>query len=652
MGIGKRVFSILLCLIMVFFLFSMTSIFAVEADTIQISVKNEWNDADNQDGIRPDSITVKLLANGQKTEKTLTLNSENNWTGSFENLPVSNAGAAVNYSLEEADITGYSAEITENAEHEFIVRNTHTPAKISIHVEKIWNDNENVAGKRPQNVKVFLIENQESVVNTLVLPAENSWAGDFTDIPEYKNGKKIEYSIQEAAAGEYHSEISGSAKDGFVVTNTYTPDKIEIPVTLLWKDAGNQDGKRPASVSVKLYRDNNDSGAVLELNAENHWSAKFEELPKYSDGKEVSYRLAELTEITGYTAQTSGSAEEGYVITNSHTPSTVNISVRTVWNDAENQGKKRPESINVLLLANNEKTGATLKLDQSNGWSGKFENLPEYSAGQKISYKVGELTSELKGYTGQITGTAADGFVITNSAAVSISVEKVWNDLENKNGKRPNAVTITLLADNTSTGKTLKLEKSNSWKGKFENLPEYKDGKQIKYTISEVSVENYESKITGNSATGFVVTNTAKVLVSVKNVWNDNNNSAKARPSKIKIILVADGKDTTQTLELSAANNWSGYFNNLDAFSNGKVIKYSIREEEVKGYSYAVTGSAEKGYTITNTYKTSGNNTNGNKTTPNTGDHRNLMVWYILLIISFSGIFTVTVVGIARKKHR
>ena len=43
-------------------------------------------DKDNQDGKRPSSVTVKLLADGQDTGKTLELNAANGWTGSFTGL--------------------------------------------------------------------------------------------------------------------------------------------------------------------------------------------------------------------------------------------------------------------------------------------------------------------------------------------------------------------------------------------------------------------------------------------------------------------------------------------------------------------------------------------------------------------------------------
>lgn len=633
-----------------------------EAEKVSIHVTKTWDDAHNQDGVRPESVSFRLIADGIETETILTITARMGWKASFENLDKFKDGAEIVYTVREIDVDeeNYDSAVSGDAVNGFVFTNTHEPSKISIPVEKVWDDANDQDGKRPESVSVVLIANAGDVVDTVVLNEDNDWESVFTDIPEYKNGEKIVYTIQEVAVSEYHSEISGSAEDGFTVTNSYTPGTVEVPVTKLWHDEDNQDGKRPDSITIKLYADNADTGNELVLSENNNWSGKFENLPEYKAGSKITYSIVEVTEgLNGYTGEITGNAEEGFVVTNSYTPSVVEIPVTKVWNDANNQDGKRPEFVNVLLLADDVATEETLTLNESNGWSAKFENLPEYKAGNKITYTVIELTDGLDGYTGETSGNASEGFVITNShtpSKIDIPVTKVWNDLDNEHGKRPASIVVTLLADNAATGKTLELSQRNSWTGKFENLPEYKDGKQIVYTITEVGVKDYESKITGNVKDGFTVTNTyiqSKVEISVKKVWNDNNNSAKARPEKIQVVLVADGKDTKQKLELSAANNWSGSFKNLDELNKGKAIKYTVREVEVKNYTASISGSAEKGYTITNTYKTSdNNNNNGNTTTPDTGDHRNLMLWGILLAISCCGIIGVIVFGRKRKHNK
>ena len=78
---------------------------------------------------------------------------------------------------------------------------------------------------------------------------------------------------------------------------------------------------------------------------------------------------------------------------------------------------------------------------------------------------------------------------------------KVWDDKENKDGLRPEKVTIRLLADGQEVA-VKEITTTDNWQASFTDLPEYKDGKKIVYTITEDPVAGYTSKIDG-----FTVTN-------------------------------------------------------------------------------------------------------------------------------------------------
>ena len=93
---------------------------------------------------------------------------------------------------------------------------------------------------------------------------------------------------------------------------------------------------------------------------------------------------------------------------------------------------------------------------------------------------------------------------------INIFVEKVWNDSDDVDGKRPESITVQLMANgNAVSDKTLTLNAGNNWSGSFDNLDEYEGDIEIVYTIAEVEVpEGYESVITGDAETGFTVTNT------------------------------------------------------------------------------------------------------------------------------------------------
>lgn len=82
---------------------------------ISVPVTKRWEDDNDRLGIRPASITVRLRADGADTGKTLTLNSENGWSGSFAGLPEYENGQKIAYTVEEVQVRGYATQITGDA---------------------------------------------------------------------------------------------------------------------------------------------------------------------------------------------------------------------------------------------------------------------------------------------------------------------------------------------------------------------------------------------------------------------------------------------------------------------------------------------------------------------------------------------------------
>lgn len=111
------------------------------------------------------------------------------------------------------------------------VINTFTEAKIDILVKKVWNDNNDQDGKRPESITVKLLFNG-SEGTTLTLSNENGWQGTFTGLDQYDDGgNEITYTIEEVKVEGYETSITGSAAEGFVITNTHTPESEPEPET-------------------------------------------------------------------------------------------------------------------------------------------------------------------------------------------------------------------------------------------------------------------------------------------------------------------------------------------------------------------------------------------------------------------------------------
>lgn len=125
---------------------------------IDIQVCKTWEDASDQDGLRPDEIVVHLLKNGEDTGKHLTLTEQDNWAAkTFEDLDEYANGVKIDYTVEEDAVVGYEANVEEEAENVFAITNTHVPGKISVSVSKIWEDDGDRDGLRPDKITVNLL---------------------------------------------------------------------------------------------------------------------------------------------------------------------------------------------------------------------------------------------------------------------------------------------------------------------------------------------------------------------------------------------------------------------------------------------------------------------------------------------------------------
>ena len=185
-----------------------------QKEKTSVSGQKTWNDNDNQDGKRPSKITVNLLANGVKVaSKEVKPDATGTWAYHFDNLDVvDDAGNVIAYTVSEEPVEGYETTIEGTN-----ITNTRTQEVTEVAVKKIWDDADNKEGLRPEKITVRLLaDGQEVAVKEIT--ATDNWQASFTDLPVYKEGKKIAYTITEDPVAGYTSNI-----DGFTVTNRHTP---------------------------------------------------------------------------------------------------------------------------------------------------------------------------------------------------------------------------------------------------------------------------------------------------------------------------------------------------------------------------------------------------------------------------------------------
>ena len=486
-------------------------------------------------------------------------------------------------------------EATVSYDDEKVFENTYTPAKTEVPVKKVWKDENNQDGKRPSSVTVKLLADGQDTGKTLELTEANGWAGSFTNLDADKGGTPIKYTVVEVTVNGYTSEVTGDAASGFTITNSYSPETVDVKATKNWEDANNQDGKRPTKITINLLADGKkvDSKEV-QAAADGTWTVEFTKLAKYKAGKEIKYTVTEEA-VAEYE-----STITDFTITNKYAPKEIDYKVTKVWNDANNQDGKRPESVTVQLYkkvgnadpvaVEGKKLTLTAKeKTDDNTWVASFTNLPQYEAGKEITYSIKEVDVPA-GYESSVTGQ-----VVTNTynpETVVLSGTKVWKDNNNQDGKRTRSVKVQIL-NGDKVVQELEVSEKTGWKFESKKLPKYENGKEIKYTVKETAMTEYKATITTDKDGKYTITNEhtpEKTAVKGHKIWKDEDNKDGIRPASITVKLLADGKETGKEATSSEATGWTYEFTELDRYKDGKAIEYSVVEVPVEGYKSTVDG--------------------------------------------------------------
>lgn len=573
---------------------STVTLLVKERQTKSITGEKIWKDENNNDGIRPTEITVNLLANNQVISSQK-VTASNNWYYEFNNLYMYEVGHEnednylINYTVKEKNVPGYTTKITGTT-----ITNTHEIDKTAkVTVEKVWNDNNNQDGLR-QEIEVSLLANGEEI-DTYILNANNNWKHTFDGLQKYSSGKEIKYTIEEKTEIEgYTVKIAGSAKEGYIITNTHDPITIDIVGEKVWLDNNNNDNSRPESITVKLFANEKEvkslkvTNETVVANKPNTWLYEFKDLPKYENGKEINYTVKE-EKVNNY--ETSYNKNNKFIIINTHENEQIKLSGTKTWNDNNNQDGIRPASIEVTLIGRvGEKTVYTsekIEVSADTNWTYEFEKLDKFYEGKEIIYSV--IEENVKGYSVEYNGLDIINTHIPE--VISITGEKVWDDSDNQDGIRPEKITVIL--NKTVTGNTTKVaeniveeDETGNWTFTFENLPKYENGKEISYTLEEVDVNGYTSEIKD-----YKITNThapETVTFNIVKEWYDYENNDGIRPNSITVRIKADDEEVAKAI-LSEENNWNAIFENLPKYKNGIEINYEIVEDEVEGYTPTIS---------------------------------------------------------------
>ena len=296
--------------------FRITNKFVVPEDKIQIQVTKHWEDNNNVNDRRPESIKFVIKQNNSEIKSKVLTGSrttDENWSYTFDNLAkFDENGQEIDYVLEEQEVNAddmkfYTGTTSGNRKSGFVVTNKFTVPNETIkpRVTIEWDDNSNNKNKRPNDVKVVVKDNNGKIVkegNVTGNPTDNSWTKEFEDVPKYDgNGKEIPYTVEVIPNNPndlefYVPSIKGDKDKGFVVTERFTVpgQTIDLNVVKKWNDNSNARNKRPESIKLVVKNGNDIVNEKVITGTGSEWTYTFKKLPKYNnDGEVINYTVDE-----------------------------------------------------------------------------------------------------------------------------------------------------------------------------------------------------------------------------------------------------------------------------------------------------------------------------------------------------------------------
>lgn len=442
-----------------------------------------------------------------------------------------------------------------------------------------------------------------------------------------------------------------ATQDGTTITPG-TTDEVEkeyvtITVNKTWNDNEKQVQRRPSKIRFKLYA-GSDFVKEYDMDTSKNDSYTFAKQPKYnSDGTLIKYTVQEKeinkNDLKFYESKHSESTDNNgnktYNFTNTFRKPTdqKEITVTKIWDDSNDAAQKRPGEITLEL--NGEKiklTNTDAEQNDGNKWSTKVTVDVYDENGEEIDYKVTENDVPTWYEKHEEGTTVKNTFKAPTEEKCDITLTKVWDDKNNEANKRPTSIKFDLYKINVE-GEKVVVEENIELKGEpkadqwtiTRNVQKYDEkANVIKYFVVEKETGSIFYINTDTDTTDLTVTNKFEVPndkadISVKKVWNDNNNSAKRESVTIRVTGNGKYEDIVLTSENANAtdgNVWEK--NNVDTKlpkydSLGNEIDYTFDEVNIPdGYIKTVKDNeitnSLPGIVVTKTVK-SVTNKDGNK---------------------------------------
>ncbi|MBQ6520264.1 MAG: sortase [Anaerolineaceae bacterium] len=494
-----------------------------------------------------------------------------------------------------------------------VIINTRDVATVNVTAEKIWDDEINQDGIRPENVYFQLYADGEPQGEPVELTEEsnpNKWSYTWEGLDKNKNGQAVNYSVQETSTPSGYS--ANLSEDGLTVTNKHDPEMMDMVISWNWDDDFDRDGVRQDAVDIDVFAGGSNVGTVT-FGDSNTGTAAIR-VPVYTPRRQgvpaqYTFSSQNLSEDYSMGADDSGRAAAP-VLTAVHDPERVYVKVDAVWDDSDNQDGKRPENVIWQLKKDGTEEGDPVTL-ASDATPHEWTSLYRYhDGGVEYNYTVEDTTLPVE-YTPQVSLEKDGGnfiYNITNSYAtetVDIPLTITWDDDDDQDGVRPEMVTVRVIANGEPTDVTVVIEGNNGWSAVAEGLPRYKDGEEIEYTFeAEFENDNYKSKSDPDDSGNLILTHKSEIREFAAVIhWDDMDNQDGLRPGAVSVQLYADDEpvgDPKVVVSALAANSraslrmmrparaldiysigenedWKTEWTELNRYKDGEEIVYTAR---------------------------------------------------------------------------
>ena len=501
------------------------------------------------------------------------LAADNNWEKSVYLFAYNLEGNPIQYTITEKKIDGYKADETSKSfsfvdsankvvEKSIIFTNTQMlESQFTVH--KTW------VGEPTESISFGLFEEgSDNKVDTLKLTAKDGkavaqavWEGKFEKVqPKYKlDGDKlveIKYVVKEldgagnpvndeVKLGDRTFKVAGTPAQDTPNTYNFTNKditKTDISVTKTWF------GKVPESGLVHFGLFKVTSEGLVQVDKENYevedsnsskWKVSFKNVASVDEnGNKINYVIKEVdgeanalkdgTNVKLGDTNYKVSYDENGNITNTEL---IDLTVNKEWGKNVPDIAKHSVKFRITDDSRSDMNGKSFLLNDDNGWTKSFKDLPLYNAeGEKINYTVVETEingdevepgpSAKKYYHSTFEITAEDAENITKSQTITIKnsiVNVIDDDSENRTinvvkgwseGAERKPVTVKLYKLDAAKGEIVPVEdgetelrEENYWQTKFEVPKKDKDGNEILYYAFETAVGDVkvdESKLSPN----------------------------------------------------------------------------------------------------------------------------------------------------------